>query len=99
MIAPDQLATWLTDPAVKLRERLLWRTLYDTAARASEILHLDIEDLDMPNRTAVVIGKGGDAERVYWTSATARLLPHYLTGRTAGPGRSSRVAQRHRGQP
>ena len=80
VIAPAQLAAWIADPAVALRERLLWQSLYDTAARASEILNLD-----MPNRTAVVIGKGGDAERVYWTSATARLLPHYLAGRTVGP--------------
>ena len=85
VIASDQLAEWTSDPSVGLRERLLWQMLYDSAARASEILNLDIEDLDVFNRSAVVIGKGGDAQRVYWTSATARLLPRYMAGRTTGP--------------
>ena len=85
MIASDQLAEWTSDPSVGLRERLLWQMLYDSAAKASEILNLDIEDLDVSNRSAVVIGKGGDAQRVYWTSATARLLPRYMAGRTTGP--------------
>ena len=85
VIASDQLAEWTSDQTLGLRERLLWQMLYDSAARASEILNLDIEDLDISNRSAVVIGKGGDAQRVYWTSATARLLPRYLAGRTTGP--------------
>ena len=34
VIAPAQLAAWIADPAVALRERLLWQSLYDTAARA-----------------------------------------------------------------
>lgn len=35
-----------------LREKTLWRMLYETAARASEILALDIADLDLPARRA-----------------------------------------------
>ena len=80
VIASDQLAEWTSDPSVGLRERLLWQMLYDSAARASEILNLDIEDLDVSNRSAVVIGKGGDAQRVYWTSATARPPPQVYGG-------------------
>ncbi|MPZ51354.1 MAG: tyrosine-type recombinase/integrase [Acidimicrobiia bacterium] len=71
--------------SASLRDRLLWRMLYDTAARADEILSLDVEDLDRPINQAVVKGKGGSAERVHWTSETARLLTRYLAGRKSGP--------------
>ncbi|MPZ51738.1 MAG: tyrosine-type recombinase/integrase [Acidimicrobiia bacterium] len=71
--------------SASLRDRLLWRILYDTAARAEEILGLDVENLDRPINQAVVKGKGGSAERVYWTSETARLLTRYLAGRKSGP--------------
>jgi integrase len=45
----DQL---LTRKDISLRERTLWRMLYETAARSAEVLALDIEDLDLPNRCA-----------------------------------------------
>ena len=51
---------------VPLREKTLWRMLYETAARASEILGLDVEDLDLEQRRAPVRSKGGDTEFVYW---------------------------------
>ena len=59
--------------------------LYETAARANEILALNIEDLDLGRKRAVVIGKGGHREIVIWASGTARLLPRYLDGRRRGP--------------
>lgn len=70
---------------VPLRDRLLWRMLYDTAARANEILGLDVPDVDPARRRAAVTGKGQSKELVFWTSATARLLPRYLGDRTDGP--------------
>ena len=68
-----------------LRDRVFWVMAYDTAARADELLGLDIENIDTVNREAVIIGKGGSAERIYWTSTTARLLPKLIAGRTRGP--------------
>ena len=44
----------LTRKDISLRERTLWRMLYETAARSAEVLALDIEDLDLPNRCARV---------------------------------------------
>jgi site-specific recombinase XerD len=41
-----------------LRERTLWRLLYETAARANELLALDVEDLDLANRRARVHSTG-----------------------------------------
>ncbi|MEW2354222.1 tyrosine-type recombinase/integrase [Spirillospora sp. NPDC029432] len=73
------------DDAHGLRERVLWRMLYETAARAEEILSLNIEDLDPEFRRARVTSKGGAIEYVHWATGTARLLPRLLKGRTSGP--------------
>ena len=35
---------------VAVREKALWRLLYETAARASEVLSLDVDDLELENR-------------------------------------------------
>ena len=42
-----------------LRERVLWRLLYDFAARAEEALGLDIGDLDLASRQTRARIKGG----------------------------------------
>jgi integrase len=59
--------------------------LYETCARAEEILGLDVPDLDMEFRRALIVEKGGDRAYVHWETPTARLLPRLLAGRTAGP--------------
>lgn len=74
-----------TDDRHPLRERVLWRMLYETCARTEEILSLDVPDLDMEFRRALVTEKGGDRAYVHWETPTARLLPRLLAGRTTGP--------------
>lgn len=75
--------------------------LYETCARAEELLQLNIEDLDLDlaGRGAAVKSKGaiprtrrrGPAhhehilENVYWDAGTARLLPRLIRDRTRGP--------------
>ena len=75
----------LTREDISLRERTLWRMLYETAARSAELLALDAGDLDLPNRRARVRRKGGAIDVIVWQTGTARLLPRLLKGRTAGP--------------
>jgi integrase/recombinase XerC/integrase/recombinase XerD len=75
----------LTGEDIPLRERLLWRFLYETAARSAEVLRLDVPDLDFANRRARVTRKGGAVDVIVWQAGTARLLPRYLKGRTSGP--------------
>ena len=70
---------------VPLREKTLWRMLYETAARASEVLALDVEDLDRARRRARIRSKGGSTDMVVWAAPTARLLGRYLAGRDVGP--------------
>ena len=83
---------------VHLREKTLYRMLYETAGRSDEILGVNIEDLDFAGRRCQVKAKGartkarrrGQAredfvlETVYWDAGTARLLPRLLNGRTRG---------------
>lgn len=70
---------------VDLRERVLWTMLYETAARADELLKLDVPDLDTSNRCARVTRKGGTVDVVAWQTGTAQLLPRMLAGRRTGP--------------
>lgn len=70
---------------VAIREKALWRLLYETAARASEVLSLDVGDVDLENRRAVVRSKGGDLELLHFQTGSARLLPRLIAGRTSGP--------------
>jgi integrase len=75
----------LTREDISLRERTLWRLLYETAARSAEVLALNVEDLDLPNRRARVRRKGGALDWIIWQTGTARLLPRLLKGRKSGP--------------
>jgi integrase/recombinase XerC/integrase/recombinase XerD len=70
---------------VPLRERTFWHLLFETAARAQEILDLDVEDVDLANRRAVVRGKGGGRELVHFQTRSGRLLSRLLEGRRSGP--------------
>jgi site-specific recombinase XerC len=65
-IPRTRLDALFTDPTHALRERVLWRLLYDTAARAEKILTLNVEDLDLEFRRARVVSKGGAIEYVHW---------------------------------
>jgi integrase len=84
-IPRTRLDKLFTDDRHGLRERVLWRMLYETAARAEELLSLNIEDLDLGFRRGRVHSKGGAIEYVHWATGTARLLPRLLRGRTSGP--------------
>ncbi|MGJ6969692.1 tyrosine-type recombinase/integrase [Streptosporangium sp. G11] len=84
-IPRTRLDKLFTDDRHSLRERVFWRMLHETAARAEEILSLNIEDLDLEFRRGRVRSKGGAIEYVHWATGTARLLPRLLQGRTSGP--------------
>jgi integrase len=57
-----RLERLFTDECSGLRERVL----YETCVRAQEILTLDVPDLDMEFRRALVVEKGGDRAYVHW---------------------------------
>jgi integrase/recombinase XerC/integrase/recombinase XerD len=92
-VAPDrsralsraEVEALLTREDISLREKTLWRMLYETAARAGEVLALDVGDLDLANRRARVRRKGGAVDVIVWQTGTARLLPRLLRARKSGP--------------
>ncbi len=84
-IPADVLDQLLAAPFVPLRERTLWRLLFESAARVSEVLRLNVTDLDQVNRRAQVCRKGGATDVVTWLTGTAVLLPRMLKGRRTGP--------------
>jgi integrase len=70
---------------VPLREKTLWRMLYESASRASAVLALNIEDLDLPNKQAKITAKGGHTMWITWGTDTAHLLPRLIASRERGP--------------
>ncbi|MFF7945102.1 hypothetical protein ACFZC5_35980 [Nocardia gamkensis] len=76
----DEVGELLASDA-PLREPMLGTMLCETAARAKEIMALDVEDLDTVNRCTTVVRKGGARDVTYWQTATARLLLRLIAGR------------------
>jgi integrase len=70
---------------VQVREMCHWRLLYETAARAQEVLSADVTDLDLENKRLRVRRKGGDSDWLHFQSGSARLLPRLIGDRDAGP--------------
>ncbi|WP_327591096.1 site-specific integrase [Nonomuraea sp. NBC_00507] len=68
-----------------LRDKTLFRLLYESAARSVEVLGLDVGDLLLEAKRGRVRRKGGTTDWILWQSGTARLLPRLLAGRTRGP--------------
>ncbi|MGP3960529.1 tyrosine-type recombinase/integrase [Nonomuraea sp. 3N208] len=89
-VAKTTIHRLLSRRDIPLREKTLWRMLYETAARAAETLALNVEDLDLEHRRAPVRSKGGATEWVYRDSGTVHLLLRILrlpdgSTRTHGP--------------
>jgi integrase len=59
-------------------EKTLWRMLYETAARASEILSLDVADLDLANRRPRLRSKAARPGVFWQTGTTAVATPTEL---------------------
>lgn len=81
----DDLDRLFARREASVRDRCLWRMLYETAARANEVLSRNSEGLDLTARRAVTTSKGGNNDVIHWASGTARLLPKITQGRTRGP--------------
>jgi integrase len=81
----DELDRLFTRRDVSLRDRCLWRLLYETGARANEVLNLNVEDVDLDAKRAVTTRKGGDRDVLHFQTGSARLLPKIINGRTSGP--------------
>jgi site-specific recombinase XerD len=71
-----------------LRWLALFVVAYDTGARLSELLNLRVGDLDLINRMAKILGKGGKERVVFFGQKTAQILRRYLTARMVRENRT-----------
>jgi integrase/recombinase XerC len=65
----------------KLRDRAVLETLYSTGCRISELVSLDLADVDIRNRSARVVGKGAKERNVFLGDAALEALRHYMARR------------------
>lgn len=65
------------------RDIALFTSLYSTGARASELLSLNMEDIDSNITTAIVMGKGKKMREVFFTSFAKKALQNYFVEREA----------------
>ena len=70
-----------TDTPLGRRDRALLETLYGTAVRVSELVRLDLSDLDLDTLSAMVTGKGGKERLVLLGKPAARAISAYLPDR------------------
>ena len=83
-----QITRLIETPPIKkwqgLRDRAMLETLYSTGIRASELVGLNLEDVDEISGTAIVRGKG-KKERLCPIGATAlKAIRRYLAKRPSG---------------
>ncbi|UZI33420.1 hypothetical protein [Streptomyces sp. VB1] len=59
--------------------------LYESAARADEVLCLNVEELYQQDKRGRITAKGGATEWIHWQSGTAQILPRLIGRRTRNP--------------
>lgn len=64
-----------------IRDLALVDFLYATGCRVSEVVHLNIADVDFERRECLVLGKGNKERIVYLTEVALMNLSEYLKGR------------------
>ena len=83
---PDQMARLLEIPAgdpFDTRDRAIMELLYSSGLRLSELVGLNVGDLDLADGMVEVLGKGRKTRRVPVGSVAAGVLDKWLTERTA----------------
>lgn len=65
----------------ELRDKLIFVLFYSTGARISELVNLNVEDIDMNERLLKLKGKGNKERIVPFAKYTGKLLEKYLASR------------------
>jgi len=70
-----------------IRDRAIVSFALSSGCRRSEISKLNIENVDLENRTALVVGKGNKERKVHFSEECALLIGEYLSNnpRNEGP--------------
>ena len=61
-----------------LRDRVIMELLFATGVRVSELINIQINDIDFNNRSIMVIGKGNKERMVFFNEVCLDLLKKYL---------------------
>ena len=78
------------------RDRAILELFYASGLRLSELVDLDLQDVNLPGRMARVRGKGGKERLAPFNHAAADALRLMLADRTGVAARPGRAADRHR---
>ena len=81
-------------PELAVRDRAMIEVLYGSGMRRAELAGLNLDDVDLGSRTALVTGKGNKTRMVPLTEAAAVAMHSYLTVRPASPTAPSSSAAR-----
>lgn len=71
----------LKNSCTNARDMALVHFLHATGCRVSEVVAVDITDIDFQNRELVVYGKGGKERTVYLTTVAAMYIQEYISSR------------------
>lgn len=77
-LSPEQLQTLFRVTSKDSRMHTLLRLLYNTGVKLSELLAVDVEDLDLQQHRFPVIGKGKQSRWCYYSEDLTQLLKKYL---------------------
>lgn len=82
---PEDLEHLWDASRAPLRERTLWRLLYESSSRAEAVLALNVPAVDLKRRRARAVIKGGRTIWVHFETTGAQLLREYIDDRLQGP--------------
>jgi integrase/recombinase XerC len=93
----DQIAAGRLERPHPARDLAIFELLYGCGLRISELVGLNVADLDLAGRWLLVRGKGKKERQVPYGSKAAGALDRYLTERPAQPDQTA-VFLNHRGR-
>ena len=77
----DEELEEMRDACLEIRDLAMVDFLASTGVRVGELVNLDRVDIDMQERSCVVLGKGGKEREVYFDARTKIHLQNYLNSR------------------
>ena len=77
----DEELEEMRDACVEIRDLAMVDFLASTGVRVGELVNLDRVDIDIQERSCVVLGKGGKEREVYFDARTKIHLQNYLNSR------------------
>lgn len=83
-IISDESMEILRDSCMEVRDLAMIDLLASTGMRVGELVHMNIADINFPERQCVVFGKGNKERTVYFNARTKVHLQNYITKRTDG---------------